>query len=158
MSNIELTLSDATSNFILTEVNDSTFILTGSNTTNVNLVKNSDFTGNVSLKGADALRGLTAFVSGRPLASEIVIGGIAPYDLTLSAANSVAKCVVPGDSDATFTIKNNDSNIGTIFFPAFDTDAIIVYSNRYILKGDVITVHAPLVPDGSLADLTFLLV
>lgn len=99
-------------------------------------------------------KGLSMFCSGKPVANEIVGSGIAPYAMTLSAANSKAQAVVAAAASTVFIIKKNNTNIGTVTFSAAGTIGVISISTTAVATNDLITIHAPATADGTLADIT----
>lgn len=104
-----------------------------------------------------SVRGLSGFVSGKPAANEVVVGGIAPYALTLVQGNCVAKAVVAATASTTFLIKNNGTQIGTIIWSASGTTGAVTITTAGVTAGDNLTIHGPATPDATLADLSFLL-
>lgn len=99
-------------------------------------------------------KGLSMFCSGKPIANEIVGSGIAPYAMTLSAANSKAQAVVAAAASTVFIIKKNNTNIGTVTFSAAGTIGVISISTTAVATNDLITIHAPASADATLADIT----
>lgn len=102
-------------------------------------------------------KGLSSSCAGKPAASEMVGSGIAPYALTLSAANSKAEALVAATASTVFLIKRDGTQIGTITFAAAGTTGTIAYSSTAITEDQHLTIHAPATPDATLADLSFLL-
>lgn len=109
-----------------------------------------------SLPGA-AARGLSAFCSGKPAASEVVGGGVAPYALTLSAANSSAVALVAATASTVFTIKRAGTSIGAVTFSAAATAGVVAFTATAITAGQNLTLTAPATPDATLADISFLI-
>lgn len=106
---------------------------------------------------AAIIKGISIFRSGIPLANEITGGGISPYSLTFSAANSSAKSQVAATASSIFTIRKNGTQVGTITFSAAGTVGVISFSVTSVAANDVITVQAPASADATLADITILL-
>lgn len=107
--------------------------------------------------GEAAVRGLSAFCSGKPAASEIVGAGIAPYALTLSAANSQATGNTAATGSTVFIIRRAGTQIGTITFSASATSGVVALTQTAITSGQNITITAPATPDATLSDISFLL-
>jgi hypothetical protein len=100
---------------------------------------------------------LSSFHSGKPTTSQVVDGQIAPYTFTFSAANSSARSLVAATASTVFVIKKNNSQVGTITFSAAGTTGTVAYSSTSVAAGDLITIHAPVSVDSTLADIAFLL-
>lgn len=103
------------------------------------------------------IRGLSVFCSGKPAASEVIGGGVSPYTMTLSAANSLAKSLVAATASTTFTIRKNGTQVGTIVFSAAGTVGVFTITTPAVALADYVTVHAPATPDATLADISITL-
>jgi hypothetical protein len=159
---IQLTVRNETQPaFILVEATEvDPFVLKANLDSDIILLENPSLVGKVALvgpKGESAVRGLSGFVSGRPIQDEVISGGIAPYAVTLNVANCYAKALVATTSGSTFVIKKNNSQIGTIVFAPSSTNGIISFTSTSVSIGDYLTIHAPLLPDVTLADISIIL-
>lgn len=108
------------------------------------------------LDSSALVRGVSGFWQDKPVASTL-IAGIAPYTITLSGANSVAKCSVNASSTYVFTLKNNGAQIGTITFQPGNPNGTVNISTPSIAAGDFISITAPSSADSTLANIAFLL-
>lgn len=102
-------------------------------------------------------KGFSTFCSGTPGDAEVIGGGLAPYDITLSQANSQAKALVAATASTTLSIKNDGVEIGTIVFAAAATVGTVTITTPAALAGDHLTIHAPATADATLADIAILL-
>lgn len=116
----------------------------------------NDYT-DMALKSELAPKGLEIFCSGKPAASEVIGGGIAPYAMTLSAANTVFKSIGAATASTTLVIKLNGTQIGTAVFAAAATVATVTLTSTAVALNDSLTVHAPATADATLSDITGLL-
>lgn len=106
---------------------------------------------------SNAVRSLTAFCSGKPLASEVIGAGIAPWAITVTAGNSKAYSQVAATASTVFTIKRGTTTLGTVTFAAGSTTGTVAVSSGAITANQVITITAPATPDATLADISFML-
>jgi hypothetical protein len=112
---------------------------------------------NAKLDTTAYIKGISGYCAGKPLDGETVVGGIAPYAITLSAANSSAKSGVEATASTVFTIYKNGSSIGTITFAIAANTGTISYTNTSVAAGDLITIVGPATADNSLSNVSFLL-
>lgn len=108
-------------------------------------------------EGGSSTKGISAFVSGTPGSYAVVGGVISPYDFTFSETSSKARCLAGALSDAEFSIRKNNEEIGTIFFPAGDLDGVVSFYDASVLKNDLITIHAQAIADEGISDIIILL-
>ena len=101
--------------------------------------------------------GLSSYCAGKPGASEAVGGGIAPYAFTLVEANCSSYALVAATGTTTFLIKKNGTQVGTIVYSASGTTGTVDITTAGVSLGDRLTVHAPVTPDATLADIMVLL-
>lgn len=103
-------------------------------------------------------RGVSAFCNGKPAASEVVLGAVAPYAFTIAQANCSAKAQVAATGSTVFQLKKNGTNVCTLTFSAAGTVAAIgAVSSGSVAAGDVLTIVAPGTADATLADIAFLI-
>jgi hypothetical protein len=75
--------------------------------------------------------------------------------LKAGASGSQAYVAVPATASATFILKKNGSDVGTVVFTgAGNTGAFTVASDVSLVAGDILSVIAPVIPDTTLADLS----
>lgn len=157
---MDLTVTTASSPFVLTQGSTQVFTLSGGAGATISLQLNPSLAGGVDLKGPagdPALRALSAFVAGFPGPSEIVASGLSPYTFDLSVGESRAEARIAATAQTIFIIYVEGVAIGTITFEAGQTIGNIVYTDTTVTKGDLVTIEAPASPDASLQDATFLL-
>lgn len=99
-------------------------------------------------------KALNVFCSGKPIANEVIGSGIAPYAMTLVAASCKAQAVVAATASTVFTIKKNNTNIGTVTFSAAGTVGVFSITTAAVAVDNLITIHAPASADATLADIT----
>lgn len=164
MDTLTLTVQEqATPSFALRETQAAeAFVLTGTNTDDVLLVQGPTVTGEVNLVGPKGetgpqLKGISIFCSGRPVSSEVVGGGLAPYDFIINPTNSLAKAKVAPTSAVEFEIRNDDTLIGTVNFQALTFEGTVTITNTNVSMGDYVTFHAPINADSTLADIGFII-
>lgn len=104
-----------------------------------------------------ARKGLNAHCAGAPGDDEVIGGGLAPYDFTITEANCIAKALVAATGSTTVTIKKNGSSIGTVVWSAAGTTGTVDITTATVADGDHITFHAPATADATLADITILI-
>lgn len=146
-------------NIVVREENLTPFVLTYSEDI-IDLQTDPDIplAGQVNLVGPKGdtgpqLKGISVFCSGRPVSSEIVGGGLAPYDFVINPANSLAKAKVAPTSSTTFTIFNGNTQIGSIVFEQNVLEGVVTISETNIATGDYVTFQAPVNADSTLADI-----
>lgn len=106
----------------------------------------------------DIMQAMASFCSGKPVNSEKVGGGVAPYAFTASTTASSAKASVAATASTVFTIKKNGSTtMGTFTFAAAGTTATVSITAGAVSAGDLITIEGPATADATLADISFLL-
>jgi hypothetical protein len=117
------------------------------------------FTGSIGFTGSTGtqIRGLSGFCSGKPAASEIVAGALAPYAFTIVSGNCAARAVVAATASTVFSIRIAGSEIGTITFAAAATVGTFSFTSTTVAVNDNITIVAPASPDATLADISFLI-
>lgn len=108
----------------------------------------------ISYVDSRTVKALNTFCSGKPAANEVIGGGIAPYTLTLVAASCKAQAVVAATTSTVFTIKKNNTNIGTVTFSAAGTVGVFSITTVAVAVDNLITIHAPAFADATLADIT----
>lgn len=106
---------------------------------------------------SDVVRGLSMHCAGKPANSEVIGGGIAPYAMTISQANSVCKALVAATGSTTLVIKKNGTQIGTIVFAASATTGTVTITSASVAAGDQVTLHNAATADATLADIDCLL-
>jgi len=95
-----------------------------------------------------------------PIASAIVCMHIFNRTVTfpVNFAGSHGVAMIAAFAQTDFDIQKNGSNIGTMRFAASSTTAtFILTSITSFVAGDILSVVAPLSPDFTLANITFLL-
>lgn len=110
------------------------------------------------LSGGSQIKGLGAFCSGKPSADQVIAGWVVPYAMTLSAGNSDASSLVSATTSTVFTIKKNNTSIGSITFSANGTVGVYNLTATGVLVNDLITIHAPSSADSTLANIAITLV
>jgi hypothetical protein len=111
-----------------------------------------------TVTGTNIIQGMSSWCAGKPSASEKVGGGVAPYAFTAVEANCSARASVAATATTVFTIKENGTiTVGTFTFAASATLATVSITAGSISVGDIITIEAPATPDGTLADIAFLI-
>lgn len=103
------------------------------------------------------VRAFTGFCGGKPAANEVIAGGVAPYAMTLSAANSSVKSSTAATASTVLTIRKNGTQVGTITFSASGAVGVISITTAAVAATDLLTVTAPATPDSTLADISILL-
>jgi hypothetical protein len=107
------------------------------------------------------VKGLSVFCSGKPAANEVIGGGIAPYDVTLTEGNCIAKAEAAATGSTVITIKKNGSSVGTITWSASGTTGVVDFTSGTTLAltgaTDRLTFHAPGTADATLADIMILM-
>lgn len=98
--------------------------------------------------------------AGSPDASEVLLRYPFPRAVTIPAgmANSRGVCVTPATSSATFSIRKNGTQVGTMVFGTGSPNnyaSFTMASDTAFAAGDVLTIIAPSSPDATLADLAF---
>lgn len=136
------------------------FVLKQTNTYSGNVIFTGlpSIAGNVSLVGPTGpagpqLKGFSVFCSGLPNPSEIIGGGIAPYNFTIDVTKCVAKAVVPSTADFTFTILKNNIEIGNILFQAGLNTGVVTVTSLLVTSNDYVTFKAQSNMDLSLSDI-----
>lgn len=102
-------------------------------------------------------RGLSGFCSGKPAASEVVAGAVAPYAFSIIQANCDAKAKVAATASTVFDIQKNGTSVGSITFAAAATLATISITTAAVALDDYLTIVAPATADATLADIAFML-
>lgn len=102
------------------------------------------------------VKGLSIFCGGKPVASEVIGGSVAPYAFTISA-NSIAKAGTSATASTVFTIRKGGTAIGTLTFNAGATTAVPSITSGAVAINDFITITAPTTPDATLANIAFTL-
>lgn len=97
-------------------------------------------------------------VYGRPLKGDICISHkfvlAATFPINLTGSNASVKSTKKATNTATFTIKKNDIQIGTIVFTSASTEGTFTFTNAVTFNvGDVLDVYAPNPADPTLADI-----
>lgn len=103
-------------------------------------------------------KGLSAFFSGKPVANQVVGGGVSPYAITLSPVNSSAKALTTATSLTIFKIMKNGSQVGMITFNAGASIGVVDFTSASMVVGDFITVQAPATADATISSIAILLV
>lgn len=96
---------------------------------------------------------LSIFCSGKPLASEVIGGGVAPYSMTLNAASCVLISRVAFTSSTVFIIQRAGTQIGTATFSAGATAAVFSFTQTNITSGQTLDVVNAATADATGADL-----
>lgn len=100
------------------------------------------------------IKGVSTFCSGKPSASEVIGGSVAPYAFTATTGNSAAKASVAATASTVITIKvNGSTTVGTATFAASGTTATMSITSGSISAGDLVTFHAPASADATLANI-----
>jgi hypothetical protein len=80
-------------------------------------------------------------------------------DLYRNLKGSIFNAGVAATSDSTFTLQKNGDVIGTITFPAGQTDGVASFANAVdFRRGDVLQLFSPASPDATLANISFTIV
>lgn len=103
---------------------------------------------------ARPIKALNSFCSGKPANNEVIGGGIAPYSMTIDSFSCKAHAVVAATASTVFTIKKNNTNIGTVTFSAAGTVGVFSITTTTVAVDNLITIHAPASADATLADIT----
>lgn len=101
---------------------------------------------------------LAFFVGGRTGNGEQVFRHIAavPFWLPVGLTGSFTTARVAAFASAVYTLKKNGVSIGTLTFGAGQAVATVSFTAKmYFAIGDVLTVDAATISDGSLADVAF---
>lgn len=100
------------------------------------------------------------FIPGQPAASAMVFQFVVPRAIALPAnlAGSLAKVGTAATSAASFTLRRNGANIGTIDFAAGSATATFALAGGAVFAaGDVLEILAPSPQDATLADVSITL-
>lgn len=155
-----LRVNQESSPFVLRDDTTATFVLSGGNTMDITLQLGIPLTGVIDLRGPQgepALRALSGFVGGMPQDGEVVLAGNSPYAFTMTEADCVAEALVAATAETIFLIKNEGVTIGTITFAAGAFVGVIDITTPEVDKNDLISIHAPVAQDATLANITLLL-
>lgn len=97
--------------------------------------------------------------TGSPTTSQVVFQYIFPREVTLpeDLTNSQGTAGTASTGTATFDVKKNGANVGTMVFTASTTATFTMASDTVYAAGDVLEISAPAVVDATLADLIFTL-
>ena len=112
------------------------------------------------LTGVDNPNDISCFVPGVPTVSMLMVAllPVRSFTLPINLTGSRADAAVAATGSTTFTIKKGVVDIGTIVFaPAATTGTFTLPSATSFTNTDKLTVVAPVVPDGTLADISFTL-
>lgn len=98
-------------------------------------------------------------VYGRPLANAICVSHefVLPvtFPINLTGSKALVKVNKKATGTATFIIKKNDLQIGTVVFTSASTQGTFTFTNEVTFNiGDVLDVYAPSPADATLADIT----
>jgi hypothetical protein len=105
---------------------------------------------------ASAIYDISIFVSGKPLAGELVFRFSVVRDFTIpeDALGSIASSLVASSGTAVFTVEKNGVSIGTIAFTSSDSGVFSVSEPANFVVGDVMSIVAPLSVDDDLEDVS----
>ena len=104
---------------------------------------------------------LSEFFSGKPTASQVVYGYIAPNFMRLpkNLPLSQIKVTVAATASTVLTINKNGSSIGSATIAASGTSATFTFANDVtFVAGDVLSIVAPGSADATAANFIFMLV
>lgn len=108
---------------------------------------------------AERGRSLQGSVAGKPIANQLVGGGIAPYPITLVEADCSAIALTAATASTVFIIKRwsagTATQIGTITFGAGAKIGVVDITSAAIAEDQQVTIHAPATADATLADISF---
>ena len=90
-------------------------------------------------------------VLGIPVSNSLVGSYVSPGSFDLSGAG-VAKALSPATAQAVFTLKKNDTTIGTVTFAAGSTTGIVTVTPTSIVTNDELSLWSPTVTDDTLSD------
>lgn len=96
-------------------------------------------------------------VIGSPVSGALVGEYVAPSSFDLSGTG-IAKALVAATSQAVFTLKKNDINLGTITFEAGSTIGLVSLPPTSLVSGDVLTLFAPSLTDATLSNIAITIV
>lgn len=102
------------------------------------------------VKGDNSIADIAFAFQGNLLDAEALVGYGIAHGMTLSQADSIAKCVVAPNADVVMTITKNGVSMGTVTFLSGHTTGTIVLTNSVLAIGDVVAFTGP-----SPANLTF---
>lgn len=111
---------------------------TGSGSSSINFADNHDF---------------EVTVMGIPLANSLVAMYVSPAAFTLSASG-VANALVASTAEATFSLKLNGVQIGTVVFSAGNPIGVVNSVETSIAIGDVLSLYSPIITDATLTDVS----
>lgn len=103
------------------------------------------------------VKGMGGFCSGTMTNSEVIIGGVSPYAITIVQLNCSAVSTVASAAQTILSIQNNGTEIGTITFAAGSKTGNIVISTPNIAVKDFLTIVGPAMADPNLANIAILL-
>jgi hypothetical protein len=106
----------------------------------------------------NALRGVIAFCGGKPLdkpGGEWLLAVEAPYNFVARLEGFTAVAKGPALDECVFTAWKDDDQIGEWTFGAGSDIAIPNLMSGSVLKGQIVGIRGPLVPDLDLADIGF---
>lgn len=97
-------------------------------------------------------------VYGRPLANAICVSHefvmTVVFPINLTGSKALVKVTKKATGTATFLIKKNDIQIGTVVFTSASTEGTFTFTNAVTFNsGDVLDVYAPSPADATLADI-----
>ena len=100
------------------------------------------------------------FIAGSPTDGELVLRLVAGRTFTLPASltGSVGNAGTAPDGAVSFDIQKNGSSIGSATFASASSSAAFTFASAITFtSGDVLEVYAPGTADGSMADISFIL-
>lgn len=101
---------------------------------------------------------LACQITGKPDASAIVLNFVAPRAFSLLASGQQGKAGVAATAETDFLVSVNSTLKATLRFAAAGTAISVVGGTQTnIAIGDVVEITAPVVPDATLADISFTL-
>jgi hypothetical protein len=156
-----ITLSaENTSPFVLTADTVAPFVLTTATSGPVTIQMGASLTGNVGLTGPSSLKGFEGFAAGVVDNQETILAAIIPYNFTANVANCEATAIQAAASQVVFSIVRTRSSIatqiGTVTFNAGSKNGVFIFTATDFIKGDIVSIVAPINPDSALSDITFL--
>jgi hypothetical protein len=105
-------------------------------------------------------RGVSGFIGGSPLpkpGGEWLGGGEAPYDFVVTPVGLSAKAKTPAVIQQTLTVFKDDDLLGYLVFDPGAYEAVSMVVSGVVQRRQFVGVRGPVVPDGSLADIEYLI-
>ena len=95
------------------------------------------------VKGDNSVADIAFAFQGALLDGENLVGYVIAHAMTLSQADSIAKCVVAPNADVSMTLTKNGASMGTVTFLSGHTTGTVTLTSTSLVIGDVIAFIGP---------------